>query len=218
MPGRGPGRHAVVPRIALTCRVWARAAPPPRATWSAIVHNPFVPETLEGWGLLHQTFRIRWHELRRLSAAARTELAAEAVALIRDQRRRPRPRRRGEHRRWRQRPHRPGADARSQGRPDARFTPAARFDELGQAQLAWSRSQPARLASEPTMSYVSIVELGMYEMTAKIHEQLGEQGLTLGERRVRAGVRHGDGSAEGARDEPSLASSCRSGATSASIR
>ena len=47
------------------------------------MHNPFVPETLEGWGLLHQTFRIRWPELRRLSAAARTELAAEAVALIR---------------------------------------------------------------------------------------------------------------------------------------
>ena len=47
------------------------------------MHNPFVPETLEGWGLLHQTFRIRWSELRRLTAAQRTELAAEAVALIR---------------------------------------------------------------------------------------------------------------------------------------
>ena len=47
------------------------------------MHNPFVPETLEGWGLLHQTFRIRWQELRRLTAAARTDLAAEAVALLR---------------------------------------------------------------------------------------------------------------------------------------
>ena len=28
---------------------------------------------------------------------------------------------------------------------------------------------------EPTTSYVSVVELGMYEMTAKIHEQLGEK-------------------------------------------
>jgi chlorite dismutase len=53
------------------------------------------------------------------------------------------------------------------------------FDDLSQAQLDFAQ---ARLFDylEPTMSYVSIVELGMYEMTAKIHEQLAEQGLTLG--------------------------------------
>ena len=50
---------------------------------------------------------------------------------------------------------------------------------MSQAQLDFAQ---ARLLDylEPTMSYVSIVELGMYEMTAKIHEQLAEQGLTLG--------------------------------------
>jgi chlorite dismutase len=46
------------------------------------------------------------------------------------------------------------------------------FEALAQAQLALTRTELARHL-EPTTSYVSIVELGMYEMTAKIHEQLG---------------------------------------------
>jgi len=53
------------------------------------------------------------------------------------------------------------------------------FDELGRFELALSRSRLYRYL-ESTTSYVSIVELGMYEMTAKIHRQLGEQGLTHG--------------------------------------
>src|SRR6185503_6258384 len=48
------------------------------------------------------------------------------------------------------------------------------FDQLAQAQLAFSRTGLRDLL-EPTTSYVSIVELGMYEMTAKIHEQLAEK-------------------------------------------
>ena len=46
------------------------------------------------------------------------------------------------------------------------------FADLAQAQLNLSR---ARLHDylEVTTSYVSVVELGMYEMTAKVHEQLG---------------------------------------------
>ena len=45
------------------------------------------------------------------------------------------------------------------------------FEELAQAQLALSRTELHGYL-DPTSSYVSIVELGMYEMTAKIHEQL----------------------------------------------
>src|SRR5687768_12409505 len=53
------------------------------------------------------------------------------------------------------------------------------FDELGRTQLALSRTKlHAYLTS--TSSYVSIVELGMYDMTAKIHRQLAESGLTHG--------------------------------------
>ena len=46
------------------------------------------------------------------------------------------------------------------------------FDELAQAQLALSQTE-LHEALDATSSYVSVVELGMYEMTAKIHEQLG---------------------------------------------
>ena len=54
-----------------------------------------------------------------------------------------------------------------------------RFDDLGSTQLALSR---AKLSAYLTMSasYVSIVELGMYEMTAKIHRQLVERHLVQG--------------------------------------
>src|SRR5918994_6943703 len=50
------------------------------------------------------------------------------------------------------------------------------FDELGRMQLALSHSKlfPYLI---PTSSYVSIVELGMYDMTAKIHRQLAEKQL-----------------------------------------
>jgi hydrogen peroxide-dependent heme synthase len=133
------------------------------------MHNPFVPETLEGWSLLHQGFRIKWPALQRLSPAARAEVAADAcrqVARI--------------------------AQASQSGdghsalvhllghKADLLVIHARRtFDLLSQAQLDFSQSQLSEL-TEPTMSYVSIVELGMYEMTAKIHDDLAAQGLKNG--------------------------------------
>jgi hydrogen peroxide-dependent heme synthase len=59
------------------------------------------------------------------------------------------------------------------------------FDALVQAQLDVSRL-PIGEAFEATTSYVSIIELGMYEMTAKIHEQLVARGLELGTAEYRA--------------------------------
>jgi chlorite dismutase len=53
------------------------------------------------------------------------------------------------------------------------------FEELHAAQLAVARLGLASVL-EPTGSYVSIVELGMYEMTAQIHGRLGEKGLKAG--------------------------------------
>ena len=42
------------------------------------MHNPFVPETLEGWAMLHQMFRVRWSAWRALSEGERARIAAEA--------------------------------------------------------------------------------------------------------------------------------------------
>ena len=46
------------------------------------MHNPFVPETLEGWSVLHLMYRVRWDRLRSASAADRERLAAQAIAAL----------------------------------------------------------------------------------------------------------------------------------------
>ena len=120
------------------------------------MHNPFIPETLEGWSVLHLMYRVRWDRLRDLASAERERLSAEAVRAL------------------------AVPDAGSTAivqvlghKADLMFICFRRsFDELASAQLALSRSG-LHDALEPTASYVSVVELGMYEMTAKIHEQLG---------------------------------------------
>jgi peroxiredoxin len=136
------------------------------------MHNPFVPETLEGWSLLHQAFRIRWSSLRTLSPIARVELAAEAAAALRQP---------GDH--DADEDGREGATALVQllgHKGDLLIIHARRtFDELSQAQLSFAQCRLGEYL-EPAMSYVSIVELGMYEMTAKIHEQLAAQQLQTG--------------------------------------
>jgi peroxiredoxin len=120
------------------------------------MHNPMVPETLEGWSLLHLMYRVRWDEVRRQSQEALDTLAADAVSalLVPDA----------------------GATAFVQmlgHKADLMLVFFRRgFEALADAQLRMSRTDLAGLL-EPTTSYVSIVELGMYEMTAKIHEQLG---------------------------------------------
>ena len=46
------------------------------------MHNPFVPETLEGWSVLHLMYRIRWDRLRAMAPTERRRLAAEAVGAL----------------------------------------------------------------------------------------------------------------------------------------
>jgi chlorite dismutase len=122
------------------------------------MHNPLVPETLEGWSVLHLMYRVRWDRLRSASDEECRRLAAgaqEALAV-------------------------PDAGStawvQTLGHKSDLMVIALRqgFDALAQAQLALSRTELHDLL-EPTSSYVSIVELGMYEMTAKIHEQLGQK-------------------------------------------
>ncbi len=131
------------------------------------MHNPSVPETLEGWSLLHQAFRVDWRAVKALSSAARGEIGREAGVLFRSSA--------------------ASATDASDGhsilvqllghKADLLIIHARRnFDELSQAQLEFAHT---RLADhlEPAMSYLSIVELGMYEMTAKLHGDLAARGL-----------------------------------------
>ena len=129
------------------------------------MHDPRVPETLEGWAILHQMFRVRWKEWQALDAAARKGRAAEAAAAL-------------------------AAMSGGEGATAAATLLGhkgdlmlvhfrRRFEGLQGAQLDVARGPLAEFL-EPTTSYVSVVELGMYEMTAQIHARLGGQGLKQG--------------------------------------
>lgn len=131
------------------------------------MHNPFVPETLEGWSALHLMYRIDWGRLGALSPADRQQLADELTAALAATVSSPED----------------GATALVQllGHKGDLMIIAFRrsFDELGRTELAISRTSLQGYLT-PTTSYVSVVELGMYEMTAKIHRQLAERNLTPG--------------------------------------
>jgi peroxiredoxin len=128
------------------------------------VHNPSVPETLEGWSALHLMYRIDWGRLGQVSRAERQQMATEFTNAAAT-------------------PSAPGATALVQmlGHKGDLMLIAFRdsFDELGRTQLAISRTRLHAFLTATT-SYVSIVELGMYDMTAKIHRQLADRGLIPG--------------------------------------
>jgi len=121
-----------------------------------MAHNPFVPETLEGWSVLHLMYRVRWDRVRGLPPSEHQRLASEVTTAL--------------------------------AVPDAGATAFVQvlghkadlmiicfrrtFEELAAAQLALARTELHDLL-EPTTSYVSIVELGMYDLTAKMHAQVG---------------------------------------------
>lgn len=132
-----------------------------------------VPETLEGWCLLHQMFRVSWPMLADAAPEDRAALA-EGLKQFLD----------------RATPETGTSIAVAMlgHKADVMLVHARRsFDALVQAQLDVARL-PIAEALEATTSYVSIVELGMYEMTAKIHEQLEARGLQPGSEEYRAAL------------------------------
>src|SRR5215510_4137509 len=112
------------------------------------MHNPFVPETLEGWSILHLMYRVAWDKVRGLGGNELQRLSDEVVRALAV----------------------PDAGATAYvqmlgHKADLMFICFRRdFEGLAQAQLALSRTELHGML-EPTTSYVSIVELGMYDMT-----------------------------------------------------
>jgi len=130
------------------------------------MHDPRVPETLEGWSVLHQIFRLRWSAWNELAGGERTAIAAEATAVLADM----------QH----------GADGATLtstvlGHKGDLMLIHFRhdFEQLQAAQLQVGRLRLTPYLEETT-SFVSIVELGLYEMTALIHGRLAERGLKAG--------------------------------------
>ncbi len=125
---------------------------------------PAVPLTVEGASVLHQMMRFRWSAWRSLSGDQRSEILREAGDVLG--------------------PMEKPADGRQSAvysvlghKGDLMFVHFRRsFEELNQAELALSR---LRLNDylEPANSYLSIIELGLYESTTKIYTDLAGKGV-----------------------------------------
>jgi peroxiredoxin len=124
---------------------------------------PAVPLTIEGYATLHQMMRFRWTAWRALPENARREIAAEATKLL----------------------------AEMEGKTDgqsALFSLLGHkgdlmlvhfretFDQLNQAELDLARLRLHDFL-EPTTSYLSVIELGLYESSLKTYKALADSGV-----------------------------------------
>ncbi|MCB0326498.1 MAG: heme-dependent peroxidase [Bdellovibrionales bacterium] len=131
--------------------------------------EPVVPETIDGWACLHELFRVRWAEWNQLEIEKKKEIIKEFQSLM------------GK-----------SQDFDPKHGQSAMFTVLGHkadllllhfretFDQLSQVELSLTQCQLYRYL-EPTTSYVSFVELGMYEMTKKIYKELMGEGLKEGD-------------------------------------
>ncbi|MGC8795204.1 MAG: hydrogen peroxide-dependent heme synthase [Bryobacteraceae bacterium] len=131
-----------------------------QAPWSQL---PAAPLTLEGAAVLHQVMRLRLREWRELPAARRSAMAEAAAAWLAD------------------------AEARQDGQSAVyslvgdkgdllwvHFRPD--FRELHRAQQEMAALE-LRDWLEPVWSLVSVVELGLYESTVKLWQELAARGV-----------------------------------------
>jgi len=125
---------------------------------------PAVPLTVEGASVLHQMMRFRWTAWRELTAASRAEIITEATSAL-ESMQVP-----GDH-------SHSGVYSLLGHKGDLMFVHFRRsFEELNHAQLKLAR---LRLSDylEPASSYLSIIELGLYESTSKVYGGLAAKGV-----------------------------------------
>ena len=122
---------------------------------------PAVPLTVEGSSVLHQMFRFRWAEWRKLSDARQAEIAsdaAHALAPVEEA---------GQSALYSMLGHKGDLMV-------VHFRDS--FDELNAAELELNRTGLQEFL-EPTHSYLSVIELGLYDSSVKLFRQLSERGV-----------------------------------------
>ncbi len=124
---------------------------------------PAVPLTLEGYATLHQMMRFRWAAWRATPEKARREIASEAARLLAKMETK--------------------ADGQSAlfsllGHKGDLMLVHFResFDQLKQAELDLTRLRLNEFL-EPATSYLSVIELGLYESSLKTYKALAERGV-----------------------------------------
>jgi len=130
---------------------------------AATAEIPPVPLTVEGYSVLHQMMRFKWSAWRALGDTQRREIAAEAAPVMAAMEK--------------------NASGQSAfysllgHKGDLMFVHFRdSFDDLNRAEL---QLMQLRLSQywEPTSSYLSIIELGLYESTTKVYKTLVERGI-----------------------------------------
>ena len=125
--------------------------------------TPAVPLTTEGYSVLHQMMRFRRAAWRALAVAEKSAIAAEAASVL-------------------------GAMEKNGAGQSGLYSLIGHkgdlmlihfresFADLNQAELKLAE---LRLSDylEPTTSYLSIIELGLYESSVKIYKALAERGI-----------------------------------------
>jgi len=127
------------------------------------MRHPEVPESLEGWWILHRMFSFERRAWDARAQHARGDIIAEARATLGA---------------FKEREDADVGFVRTLGhKADFMFTHyAKKFDGLDEAQTAVDRLALAEFL-RPRYSFVSILELGLYDATAKIHATLRERAL-----------------------------------------
>ena len=129
----------------------------------AAAETPAVPLTTEGYSVLHQMMRFRRTAWRALPETERAAIAQEASAVL-------------------------AAMEQNSAGQSALFSLIGHkgdlmlvhfresFADLNQAELKLAN---LRLSDylEPTTSYLSVIELGLYDSTLKIYKELADQGI-----------------------------------------
>jgi hydrogen peroxide-dependent heme synthase len=124
---------------------------------------PPVPLTIEGYSVLHQMMRFRWSAWRPLRASKKAEIVHQASSVLAKM------------------------EQNASGQSGlyslighkgdlmfVHFRPS--FDELNQAEMQMARLRLSDFL-EPTTSYLSVIELGLYESTIKVYNELVERGV-----------------------------------------
>jgi len=124
---------------------------------------PAVPLTMEGFAVLHQMFRIARPRWRALDAAQQKNVVSEAVRTLDEMGRRED----GESAIFSQLGH----------KGDLLLVHFRRtFDELNNAELMLANLELSDYL-EPTTSYLSVIELGVYEASVALYQDLMAKGL-----------------------------------------
>src|SRR5437899_1461860 len=122
-----------------------------------------VPLSVEGYFVLHQMLRLRWAEWRKLDQKARTQISQEAKSFFAE------------------------AEAGSHGQ-SAVFSMVGHkgdlllihfresMDRLKETELQITSLRLGEYL-EPTSSFLSVVELGLYESSVKLFRSLADRGI-----------------------------------------